>query len=366
MNELTGREKMRRGKIRAGIILFSITVCVICGCTQKEEKNIEAEIAYVKYDRDTIVTIVSDDGDWNTGLLLNELSEKHGVRVTVAGIVQWIEPLLKEWKALEREGNIELISHSYTHIKMGEEDKVGEAELRHQIFDSIEFYSKNFKTHQIAFICPENTMCEAGYDILRESGIYGIRQGGRGENSLTPEAGINGGQWYSLYTHGIGDVDTTEERNEWVDNAVKNRKWLIEMWHNVSKDGDAGGYQEISYAVADEHLNYIEKAQNDERVWAATLTEAIKYIWEREYSEVKAWYDGSAIRVSLQCENLPKEIFNLPVTVKLFLPEELEELTEENFHLNNKEEVRMVTEEETVYLEFEMSPNKKDLKIKID
>lgn len=270
--------------IRRAVGLAIIGNLLLAGCGSEEsgeEVMLETEIAPVKYNRDAIVTIMSDDGYYETGVMLDELGGKHHIKITVSGIVDYVEPYLKEWQKMEKKGNIELVSHSYTHLKMGEDAGVSESDLEHQISDSIQFYKQHFKTDQIVFTPPENQMCEQGYTILAENGIRAMRQGARGYNTLELQDGYEAGQMYNLYTFGIGDVSTTEERNAWIDGAVENRVWLIEMWHDVTADGKQGFFQEIAYDMADEHLSYIEDKRQEGRIWTASMVEAVKYLTEK-------------------------------------------------------------------------------------
>ena len=336
-------------------------VSIICllGCSNigQASRNIHVEIAPVKMDRNAIVTMVSDDGHFDTGVNLNELAQKHDLRMTIAGIVEWVEPYLDTWKEIESNGYLEMISHSWSHPKMSEENNYSEIELRHQITDSIEYFKENFFTDQIAFICPENTMSQLGYDILRENEIHAIRQGCRGENNLSPMEGTWASNWYCLHTFGIGDTETTEWRNSVIDDAIRNRTWVIEMWHNVYKEGQTIGYQGISYDMADEHLEYIAQKSKDGDVWVASLVDATKYIKEKQHSYVEAVQEGDRIQVNLtmDTEILPEEIFNYPLTIKIPLPEKWS-----STGLYSEDDSLKVCVEEkndVKYILFEMIPN---------
>ena len=338
--------------------LTGVTCLTVAGCTFNTDKTeLTAEVAPVKYNRDAIVTIVSDDGDYQTGAFLDELSAKYGYKVTVAGIVNWIEPYLEEWKGIEARGGVEIISHSFTHLKMDEESAVSNEELKHEITDSITFYKENFLTDQIAFIPPENTMCVDGYQLLEQNGIVAIRRGNRGYNLLAPEDGYGMAQWYNLCTFGIMDVQTTEERNAWIDEAVEERAWIIEMWHNISEDGARGGYQEISFEKADEHMGYIAQMVQQEKIWVASLIEASKYLLEKENAAVSATYSNSKMKVKLRCDKkvVPEEVYNEPLTVIILLPE----TTGNVLYQERKKDDRVRIREENgeTYLEFEMLPN---------
>ena len=345
-------------KIRDGIILLLLGMSVtLVACSSKgSRQQLEAEVAPALYDRDCIVTIISDDGYFESGKMLNKLAQDYDMHVTVAGVVNFLEEHKEEWKEIEKGGNVELISHSYAHTKMSEEANLESDVLKHEILDSVEYYQKNFTTSPIAFIPPENTMCAEGYELLKEAGIYAIRQGGRGLNSLSPEEGTDGGQWYNLLTHGIADVETTEERNRWVDDAINEKAWLIEMWHNVTEEGKEAGYQAISAPVAEEHVAYISEKEQEEKVWIASMTDATKYIYEKENAKVNAVYDGRKITVKLECEleGKNKSEFDFPLTVKIKLPEELNEIG--NFQVKNKQ-IEAREQDGNRYIYVELTPN---------
>ncbi len=355
-------------RIRNIIILSMALMMTVIGCSVStgERKPLQTEVAPVKYNRKSIVTIIADDGCYDTGVVLNDLAQKHGLHLTIAGIVDYIEPYLAEWKKIEKENNLELISHSYSHVKMSEDANVSRDEIEHQIGDSIKFYSEHFMTDQIAFIPPENAMCEAAYEVALENGIYAIRQGGRELNYIFPEEGTEWLQWYNLATYGIADVATTEERNGFVDRAMAEHTWLIEMWHDVSENADGGRYQEISTGEADEHMSYIASKAAEGEIWAASLVDVTKYAYESKYASAEAYYDEKKITVKLQYDEslLPKDIFDAPLTVRILLPEEVID-AQSIVQKNSKLDLIAVEEEGKVYLQFEMRPNSKAVKIKL-
>lgn len=351
-------------KLRYGVLISVILLCVLWvgwGYAQEKGRYIHVEIAPVMMDREGIITIVSDDGFYDTGVNLNELAGKHGLKLTIAGVVDIINPYLDEWLAIEKEGNLELISHSWSHLKMSEESNYSDEELKHQITDSINYYKDKFSTDQIAFIAPENTLCEKGYDFLKENGIYSVRQGVRGNNSFSPLEGHYPAQWYRLLTYGIGDNDTTEWRNSLIDSAINDKCWLIEMWYNVYKEGQDIGYQGISYEMADEHMAYLSEKVEVGEVWNASLVDATKYLYEKEYASVEAVQKGNIITIKLKTDTtkLPEDIFDYPLTVKIPLPE----TWDENKVTSKEKGIEVVIKEKNKvkYILFEMIPNSKEI-----
>ena len=247
--------------------------------------DVDASFARTYCDKKAVLTIVSDDGDFETGKALDALTKTYGLSVTVAGTVTNIGSHEAWWKAALRENPLlELVSHSYNHACMGETNRIAKSRLRlrHEIAHSKQFFEKHFGKKQICFVCPENKMCAIGYEVLQDCGYVAVRRGTRGNNVLYPKAGREPGELYNLKSRGImdheGDVKT---RREAVQTAIDNREWLIEMWHNVRKTDD-GAYQTILLPDAEQHLTYLKERSEAGDLWIATLTDVVKYATELE------------------------------------------------------------------------------------
>ncbi len=289
--------------------------------------ELETSISAVYGDADAIVTVISDDGYFTTAVNLNDIFGKRGLKCTVAGVVTIIQQDLFYWKIILNDGNIDLVSHSYNHIRMEEGTAIAENldALNREIVDSDKWFEDTFGGEQIVFVCPENLMCENGYEILSENNFWAVRRGYRGYNSLSPEEGIEEGNWFNLRVQAIQDegVDLSV-RNGWIDTAISDNVWLIEMWHNVMAEDD-GGYQTILISDAEAHLDYVaEKAESND-IWVATFDEAVKYIREKQNSEVIAYIDGGELHIYVELlnENMNYITFNQPLTVHVVIPEQM-------------------------------------------
>lgn len=291
----------------------------------KDAIKLEANIAQVYKDADAIVTIISDDGIYDSCVNLDRIFRERNLRCTVAGVVAFVEEHQDEWNELLRHGAIELVSHSYHHVKMSEDSFISKDldDLTYEIVDADRWYEDWLGYEQIGFVCPENQMCENGYKILRKNGFWAVRRGNRGYNSLSPEEGTQEGQWFNLKVLGICDEGTdTEVRNHWVDTAIRDQVWLIEMWHNVKPEDD-GKYQTILVSEAEEHLDYVAQKVDANEIWVASYDEAVKYIRERQHSRLNAYISGDELFVSVELTNrkMSYETFNQPLTVSVVLPE---------------------------------------------
>ena len=320
------------------ILTFVIVFSFVAGCYKPEEDTVysvpeealilEPVISEAYENADAIVTIISDDGFYMSGLYLNELMKRFELHASVAGVVDYIDPYLDEWKEIVNEGHVEVINHSYSHKTMKEGSLISYNyfSLRHQIVDSDKYYEKNFGEEQIVFIFPGNAICSQGYTILQDNGFWASRSDTRGFNSLSPEDGNQEGQWYQLCMFGIKDdgVDT-EVRNGWIDQAITENLWVIEMWHEVLAEDD-GMFQTITIGESAEHLYYLSQKVDSGEVWNPTFTDAVKYIREKQNSYVYAYIlDGKLyLYVELTDPDMSYDTFNHPLTVGVCLPNDTE------------------------------------------
>ena len=319
------------------IITIGMVICFVFGNYYKKYDNnmnllqssskINTEyfnICDVYHNKKAIVTIISDDGLYVPCSLFNRLLVQYEIPATVAGAVKYIEQDKTEWTELISLGYIDLISHSYNHIKMSPNSEISENidALKHEILDSKSYYEQFTGKQQIAFVCPENIMCKAGEYLIQNGGYYACRRGNRGFNSLSPSEGVAPGDWFNLLCYGVMDKSLdNDSRNKLVDDAISENKWLIEMWHNVAEKED-GYYQTILYSDASNHLMYIK--EHDSEVWIANFTDAIKYIREKQNTIINvAEYGNEKIVFSADLDTrLDSSVFNHPITISVQLPDE--------------------------------------------
>lgn len=279
---------------------------------QEHDNELGISIAPVYENRKGIVTIISDDGDYNTSILLNKFAKKNSVPITIAGTVENVAPHLKYWGKLIKEGNIELVNHSYNHYRMDEKWKYSKnkKKLTHEIVHSRLFFERRLGIKQSVFVCPENVICKLGYDVIRDDNIIAVRRGTRGLNSLDIKDGFAPGEWMNLMSYGIMDkplYNKSKEkmREEWLKKTAQG-KWLIEMWHNVEQNG----YQTIDKKSAEEHIRKIAKYRDEENLWCAKFTDATAYLKEKELAKIHSWEENGMICIYIEVKGLPN-YFNL-------------------------------------------------------
>lgn len=319
------------------LLLFIVFAKISFAEDKKSGQALPTEIAEVKDDAYCIVTIVSDDGMYESSELLNELAEKNDIDITVAGVGYYVKPYEEGWKEILKGGHTELISHTSSHLVLGQGTEFAQDydALNYEITGMQKYLMKTFDSKQIAFVWPENSPCKMGYRILKKDGYLSVRGGDRGMNTLSPDEGTNAGDWYNLCIMGILDNNAdTATQNSWVDAAIDGNNWLIEMWHDVAKE-ENGRYQTFLYDEADKHMSYIAEKQNEGKVWAANYTEATLYLKEKQNTSVSAEYTKGKIKLSSKFtdDKMPKDIFDYPLTIKISIPPEL---SDKSFSINGE------------------------------
>lgn len=303
-------------------------------------KELNVYVADVFENRNGIVTIVSDDGFYPSGKLLNELLKKYKLKATVAGAVCFVKPYLKEWKKIIEEGYIEMVSHSYKHRAFWEGSEISQEEdrLYYEIVRSTKWINQKFSPNgkQIVFVCPEGAICKLANKILFENGFYAVRRTKNGYNSLNPKDDTKPGDWFCLNVQGIAEKDIKEDvRRGWIEKTSEEKLWLIEMWHNVMIEDD-GYCQTILKDDAEKHIAFISEMENEKKIWVATLTQATKYLREKQAVNIEAYWCKDYIYLRLKLNNITmyKKGFDFPLTVNIELPMELERAV---FYLDDRE-----------------------------
>lgn len=121
------------------------------------------------------------------------------------------------------------------------------------------------------------------------------------------------------------DGETVETMNAWLDEAVSENKWLVEMWHSVCWEGigddgkpaylSDGGYRPIRANIGEAHMAYAGKLQEEGKIWVAPMGEAMKYIRERQSSTLIDTATRTSRVISLT-HDLDKKYFSDPLTLK--------------------------------------------------
>lgn len=276
-------------------------------------RDIDCSICPVKDGKTGIATIISDDGDMETSCILAGLVSRHGARISIAVPVGRILPAQEHWRRLEEHFPIEIVNHSWNHLRIDDDSRIGIDEIRHQYLDSAEFFGRNFRSPNFTFVPPNNQITPNGHKVLDEGGFLAVRSWHRGLNPTDPAPGTEPGQWHNLRCRGVGDVGFDEEAE--LGRISSEPGWLIEMWHNVYTTRPAN-YQPIH---ADEAERRISAIRERDEVWFAGFGEAASYLWQRSNVGIMSFLHDGVLHLKLERKDrsLPWDRFTSPLSVRV-------------------------------------------------
>ena len=161
--------------------------------------------------------------------------------------------------------------------------------------------------------------------IAREA-YYAVRNGENGLNSLDPGCTEDAGGWYNLKVQWTLNTQSSAQRLGWIDDAVKNKGWLVILAHSFSDEPSDETYTipkneaEAFYARASQ---YVQSGE----LWSATFVEATKYVRERQSATAYRRMVDGVLYVGLKLDRetpdgkpLDEAVFNYPLTVKTKVP----------------------------------------------
>lgn len=178
----------------------------------------------------------------------------------------------------QKDKNLEIVSHSYTHPGKDQVD-IMHANLEREIPGSQAALRKMFPGQDVLLYCPgDGLLTDKMLPYIYES-YYGMRTGNRGLNNLE----MTEEDFFDIKVQGVVgsvenyqkidrpyDGETVETMNAWLDEAVSENKWLVEMWHSVCWEGigddgkpaylSDGGYRPIRANIGEAHMGVCRQA----------------------------------------------------------------------------------------------------------
>ena len=288
-----------------------------------------------------IVSMTFDDGSIPTAQWLNEKFKQYdlyGSTMLITSKNISSQENIDIWNSIYADGRLEPQCHTYTHMVLPSDLWANANDVntlqnntaenyKRELYDSGVMIQETFGKFPLCLAPSNNTMSEDGLRYLKQY-YYAMRQGSRynsGElQSLDPTPGSHDrGGWYNLLMSG---TKNSEGRIlEGLTTAARQGGWLVVMCHGI---GEKAGQGDTTYEAFEPILQQMSTLQESGLVWVTTFGNATRYIRQRQNTRVNiARITETTYRVSLTMENytadglpLPKDEFNLPLTVKFRLP----------------------------------------------
>jgi peptidoglycan/xylan/chitin deacetylase (PgdA/CDA1 family) len=319
--------KVSMNKKLAGLFLFT----VITASTSAQTAAPAITVARWPQDRVAAISLTFDDGI-NTHLdFVGPILKKHhlnGTFFVATGMGPW-EKRKPEWKQLAEQGN-ELANHTVHHpcllaqIKPHSQDYTP-AMMEAEIGDAAQQITQLFNSHRgLTFAYPCGNMSfgkpqdEAANAALYLRYVSENSIGARGAGAGSPQDPDQ------LNVLDVGDLGPTADKSSiallaMAQPALQGRLWGVYCFHGVG-----GDWLSITPETLDELAGYLERHSE---IWTATFGDAIRYTQERKALSIQVTQsDATSLAIALQWP-MAKQIYDLPLTLKVELPEAWAEVT---------------------------------------
>jgi len=283
-------------------------------CIPKEE--ISATVCDLKDGKTSLYTFTSDDGYIEAVNWFDKEFEEKGLKGTVVLTCSYIDKTgsssnygtVSEWNDVFSRGRFDLASHSKTHVGLTGEG-ITEETIEDEVTGSKTYLETAFPDQDVLFFGAAGNGVNDAVTAEAKKSYYALRKGQNQFNTLNP----TDDEWYSVKFQLLKSDTTLDTMNGWVDTAVSEGKWLMELWHGVEDEN----YSPPTKANASAHFTYISEQKT---MWSATVNEAIKYIKERQNATVTE-NDVKAGELTVNItDTLPNDIFDYPLSVKVNVP----------------------------------------------
>jgi oligosaccharide reducing-end xylanase len=191
----------------------------------------------------------------------------------------------------------EIANHTATHVAATTANFATEGTA----FNSTLQTQTGFKP--VSFVYPFGSL--AAEALVPGAGFIAARGVGSGIESKTPA------DWYNLKANAIATGQTATNWNPWVDQALTNGGWLIELWHNVD---NAGQWANVASTDMNTHVAYAAAKTN---LWIETMGGVAKYVKERNAASVAVGTKTADSYAFTVTDNLDNATFNTPITIKI-------------------------------------------------
>jgi len=288
-------------------------------------------IAQLKDNKDAVYSFTTDDTSienyMESAFFYNDEFKRIGaLKGTIAFCAGFIGTATKygnwsDWQSLITEGNFDILNHFKDHKIAGSHSSnnytpLTETELINQIDGGQAILKDKFPNKDILVVGNPNVINTAIADMVIKRSNFAARNGTFGYNNLNPTED----EWFRLNFQLITYNSNTTGMNSWVDSALTNKKWLIELAHGVVDNNGADSVyaSPVKKGEISGHFEYV-KSKID-KLWVGTINEVTKYIRERQNSTIiEKEYSSSRIAYDLVC-HLDRAVFAYPLTMKTEIP----------------------------------------------
>ena len=263
------------------------------------------------------LTQTFDDGyDSNTGVIVSDQYERFGFRGTMMLGPCFLgnNQIIKEWNDIFDRGFLDVGCHGYNHK---EPTTLSQYEYEHEIYDAIMFLRDKFPGQRVlTFATPFAHINDAYEDYLSQFTIGNRLEAGGSTVNFGDNLNYNP---YRVKAISFNANTGSDPAKNGVTNAVKYGRWVVELFHCVKETGASG--VDVSASAFISHCEWLYRNYRDD-LWVATFEEVLIYGEQLQHTTVDyTACDRESMTVTITPDGtLDKEIYNIPLSVTVYLP----------------------------------------------
>ena len=262
------------------------------------------------------LTMTFDDGyDSNTGVVVSDTFERFGYRGTMMlGPCFLDDALVEEWNKIFARGVLDVGCHGYNHE---EPTTLPSSKYEHEIKDAIEFLRTKFPGQRVLTFATPYAHINDPYEEYLSQFVIGNRlEAGGTSVNLSTNLNYNPFRVKAVSVNANAGVNNAKTEIEY---GVKDGKWIVELYHCV-KDQATGVDMERSAFIS--HCEWLYRNYRD-LIWVTTFESVLIYGEQLKHTSIDyTACDRESMTVTLTPDGtLDKEIYNIPMTVQVYLPD---------------------------------------------
>lgn len=287
------------------IILISFNFNLKAQKLTVDNSNLFYQIAPLYDFKKSIVSLSFDDGSINQFLIALPLLKEKEIPATFYVITDFVDSTIKSILLKNLSNDYEIGSHTASHPDL---IKIGGENAKMELVNSRSFLKFNFGVNSGLTMSYPWGIYNSQIQQIAKSIYLAARSTDPGYNSL------NSLNRYALKTLSFDKRIQAVDADQWIEYAIQNNLWLIEMIHGINNIG----YSPIYSQELEEHLDYINNVKD--KIWCSTVCNVIKYIDESRKAEIKCDICTDSVYKLRIDDFLNDSVYNQPLSVRIKVP----------------------------------------------
>jgi hypothetical protein len=326
------------------ICLISLNLNLLAQKLTIRNPDLFYQISSVYDFKQSIVSLTFDDGSVNQFLVALPILKEKKIPATFYLITDMVDGLIKSILLENASPDYEIGSHTSSHQHLKD---IGLDEARMELENSQSFLQNLFgKNAGLTMSYPWGEYNKQVLQLAKKS-FLAARTTDPGYNSL------NILQRYTLKTKSFEQQTSLETANSWIDFAIQNDLWLIEMIHGI----DGIGFSPIDSKKFSEHLDYLNKVK--ENIWCTTVSNVIKYIDEAQNTTITCDVCNDSIYKLRINDNMDSSVYTQALSFRVKIPDDWD-----NISIAGKAKVIVENRNENKFVLFSEVPNNRTVTIR--